>query len=239
MTTTNSLEAETRVQSCAVCGTELIVQKFFFEGREWFTGSKLRCTNCAEQAENLEQECQKRNQAHKQQAAWEHICPVRFRNSDPARIRDQQAMNQIIGWKLGPNGLLALGPTGAGKTRCFYMLLHRLHFKEKRSIIALNSADFSLEVGRLFFIDQVGASGYVKQLCTEDVLYIDDLDKARFTDRTEAAVYHVINSRTEHGKPILASVNSTGDELADLLSENRGFPIVRRLRDYCKGVTFK
>ena len=72
-----------------------------------------------------------------------------------------------------------------------------------------------------------------------DVLYLDDLDKAKFTERIEAEIYHVINSRTENGKPILATVNTQGDALADLMSDNRGWPIVRRLRDYCKPVCFE
>lgn len=119
------------------------------------------------------------------------------------------------------------------------MLLRRLHFKEHKSIIAIGAADFSMECGRLFWQDQGQAAAFIHKLCDVDVLYIDDLDKAKFTERTEAEVYHVVNSRTEHGKPILATVNLKGDALKDMMSESRGWPIVRRLRDYCKAVEFR
>lgn len=229
----------TRTTACAVCGRELTVERCFFDGRELFTAARVRCSDCTAKAEQEFREQNRREQSSSTQAEWERICPPRFQDTDPARIPDQSAMNQIIGWKSVADGLLALGETGSCKTRSFYLLLRRLHFKEKKSIVAINSADLSMEIGRLFYTDQLAASNFIKRLCSVDVLYLDDLDKAKFTERTEAEVYHIINHRTEHRRPIFASVNCTGEELSGLLSDNRGWPIVRRLRDYCKLVCFK
>ncbi len=229
----------TRTTACAVCGKDLTVERCFFDGRELFTAAKVKCRDCAAKAEQERIEQKRRDQTTSTQTEWERICPPRFQDTDPARIPDQSAMNQIIGWKSGADGLLALGETGSCKTRSFYLLLRRLHFREKKTIIAINSADLSMEIGRLFYTDQLAAANFIKRLCSVDVLYLDDLDKAKFTERTEAEVYHIINHRTEQRRPIFASVNCNGDELSGLLSDNRGWPIVRRLRDYCKPVCFK
>jgi DNA replication protein DnaC len=147
-------------------------------------------------------------------------------------------MNEIISWPYGPEGILAHGATGLGKTRCLILRLRTLHFKEHRSIKFIGAADLGLKCGQLFWEDQSKAAWFIEDLIRVDVLMLDDLDKARFTDRTEAELFHVIDARTANGKPILASLNTTGDELAAMLSQHRGLPLVRRLRDYCRAVDF-
>ena len=229
----------TRNTTCAVCGRQITVKRCFLDGREHFTTAKVRCNDCAAKAEAARIAQMRRDQSGIVQTEWERICPPRFRDTDPARIPDQAAMNQIIGWQYGSDGLLALGETGCCKTRSFFMLLRRLHFREKKSIVAINSTDFSMEVSRLFFTDQVAAANFIKRLCSVDIFFCDDLDKAKFSERTETELYHVINTRSEQNRPIFASVNCAGDELSGLLSDNRGWPIIRRLRDYCAPVIFK
>jgi DNA replication protein DnaC len=95
-----------------------------------------------------------------------------------------------------------------------------------------------LKCGQLFWEDQSKAAGFIEELIRVDVLMLDDLDKAKFTERTEAELFEVIDARTAHGRPILASLNAAGDALAAMLPEHRGLPIVRRLRDYCRNVEF-
>ena len=71
-----------------------------------------------------------------------------------------------------------------------------------------------------------------------DVLLLDDLDKARLSDRAEAELFHVV--QYPHGKREAdpGNLNATGEQLVAMMSGHRGLPTVRRLRDYCQGICF-
>lgn len=227
------------MRTCPKCQIEFESEAVLFEGREMFSTVPALCGKCAEQCDRERRERESRFIEAEWARKWEKICPVRFRDTESAKLPDAAAMEAVLSWVYGRDGLLCHGPTGKGKTRCLYLLLHRLHFKQHRSIIALGAADFGLQCGRLFWVDQDGAAAYIQSLIRAEILMIDDLDKARFSERVEAELFHVIDARTANGRPILASLNSTGDELAAMMTEQRGFPIVRRLRDYCRQVLFE
>src|SRR5204862_2180250 len=65
-----------------------------------------------------------------------------------------------------------------------------------------------------------------------EVLFIDDLGKEKFTHRTETELYHLIDTRISFLRPILWTSNARGADLRDLMSENKGQAITRRLAEF-------
>lgn len=227
-----------RIRTCPKCKAQFETEACFLGDQEKFADTPGLCNKCADHYDLEQRERKVRAGELQSQRRWEQICPLGFRNTDPARLPDIAAKNDVLSWQYSGTGLLCHGPTGRGKTRCLYLLLHRLHFGEQRSIIAIGATYFAHECGRRFSENQAEADAYINDLTRVDVLMLDDLDKARFTERTEAELFHVIDARTAQGRPILASVNATGSELAEMMTDHRGWPIVRRLREYCQPVGF-
>jgi len=63
---------------------------------------------------------------------------------------------------------------------------------------------------------------------------IDDIGNARYTDRVEKDLFHVLESRRRFLRPVFVSVNGKGSDLEASLSEHTARPIVNRLRhDVC------
>jgi DNA replication protein DnaC len=64
------------------------------------------------------------------------------------------------------------------------------------------------------------------------VLFIDDIGKEKYTERVESEFYDLVEHRTSHLSPILWTANATGQELEQMMGEDRGVPVVRRLREF-------
>lgn len=174
---------------------------------------------------------------------WVRICPIEFRLPSEAggktRLEVMDAASpgwrRILDWKCGQRGLLVRGATGRCKTRGMWRLLRKV-FDERRKIAVLTSAQFDRQcrdAGGNFTL-----TPWFNQLATVDVLFLDDLGKARWTEGTEAQIFDLIDQRTREGKPILATTNDDGATLAARLSADRGEPLIRRLRDYCDTAVF-
>jgi len=60
--------------------------------------------------------------------------------------------------------------------------------------------------------------------------------------REQAAYYGVFEHRAAHLKPIIATMNTTGDMLLARMTEtgraDRGEPLIRRMREFCEIITF-
>ena len=150
-----------------------------------------------------------------------------------------------MSWKFGERGLLLVGETGTGKTRSAWKLLERLYLSEERSLRALDAAGMQLGVAREWGKPDT-TERWVEKLCAVDVLFLDDLDKVKFTEAAALAIYTIFERRPAHGRPIIATLNQRGDDLTSRLTVNergeqfpgRGAAIVRRMREFCELVEF-
>ena len=61
---------------------------------------------------------------------------------------------------------------------------------------------------------------------------LDDLGKAKLTERAEAELFGLVEHRIANLKPLIVTTNFVGDKLSDKLSEDRATPLVRRLREF-------
>jgi DNA polymerase III delta prime subunit len=167
---------------------------------------------------------------------WQWLCPPLYRETDPARL-PPVPLAEVMAWQYGPQGLLLIGPTGAGKTRAAYLLLRRLLDEdESRRIIAFGCLDFGHEAARRF--REATGETWVAGVARADVVFFDDFGKEPLTERVEAELFGLIEYRTAHHLPILATSNLTGAALEAKASADRGGPMVRRLREFCRVAVF-
>lgn len=172
---------------------------------------------------------------------WAKLCPREYRltteggETDLERLqRDCPKLPEILAWRYGPTGLLLRGTTGRCKTRSLWRVLRRCH-DEHRDIIALTAGQFGRE-----YADAGGnhtLNDWFRRLATVDVLMIDEVGNAAWTDGAEATFFDLVENRGVNGKPLLTATNHDGDTLeTKLRDEVRAKPLIRRLRSYCTSI---
>jgi len=169
--------------------------------------------------------------------SWTFLCPPAYRNTIPEQLPNFAKFEEVQNWQFGPTGLVAVGPPRSGKTRSVFKLLERLHF-EGRKILVLNPTDLKLAITTAWS-DANAAKEWVRQVRHTDVLFLDDIDTVKLTEAMEEALYDVFEFRPTHEKPVIATANQTGRELAARMAANgRGPKIVERMREFCHVVNF-
>jgi DNA replication protein DnaC len=183
-----------------------------------------------------ENERQARETEYRQ--AWERLCPLEYRSTRSEQLPNVQKFEEVQKWQYGAKGLLLTGPTRRGKTRSIWKLLERLHFDERRKILAFTPMDLKLAVATAWR-DNETAEEWISRVRCIGVLFLDDLDTIKFTEAVEETIYDIFEYRTTHGKPVIATVNVTGRALAARMNTNgRGAKIVERIREYCQVINF-
>jgi DNA replication protein DnaC len=102
-------------------------------------------------------------------------------------------------------------------------------------VVWIRAVDLSRASSEIFDGDDAvrnRAREVLKNAIRARVLFIDDLGKERFTDRSELELYNLIESRTSSLRPTLWTTNLRGADLRELMSENRGPTIIRRLAEF-------
>jgi len=171
--------------------------------------------------------------------SWEQTCKYQsYRNTDLAKLppQTQKALPGILSWEYGPRGLLLNGPTGTGKTRCAWLLIKKL-WEAGISIAAFDCADFGHRCIRYFRDGE--AEEWLGRMAKHPLIFFDDFGKMPFTERVEAELFTLIERRMAHSLPCIYTMNMTSDDLMGKASEDRGRPLVRRLRESCRVVTLR
>ena len=181
------------------------------------------------------------------QDRWNEICPPLYRGTDEARLT-KRFLDRVLKWECGPRGLVLVGPTGTGKTRCMYTLLKRLlygKFREPRlnasgatikDIMVLTSNQFGHDCLERFGNHTV--IPWLRKLCNVKVLAIDDFGKETLTERVEAELFNIVEMRIANNLPLIITTNFDGKRLLSKFSADRGEPLLRRLREFCDQVIF-
>lgn len=161
---------------------------------------------------------------------FERVCPPLYRDTDPLKLPcNPEVTKLVLGWVYGPKGLVLHGATGRGKTRLAYLLVRRLVL-DGHSVSAFDPLSFAHRVGETF--GEYQGERFIREQQRVDVLMLDDLGKAKLTERAEAELFGLVEHRIAHFKPLIVTTNFVGDKLSDKLSEDRATPLVRRLREF-------
>lgn len=222
----------TTQDNCRCCGN---VFTFAYE-KNYPTLRPHLCSSCGEQEEARREEERKQDQELERKYKWNELCPAIFQDTDPSRLPCPEKLSEVLAWKYGPTGLVGHGDTGKGKSRCFWELAKR-EFLAGRSVRVFNSmggirftASYSESMGR--------AQEYADKLIYTDLLFLDDPFKLKLTESVEAMLFAVLNERFEAKRPVIATMNDTPTTLAGRMTEDRGMPLIRRLKEFTKAVKF-
>jgi DNA replication protein DnaC len=220
---------------CKVCN-----KPFQTDVTEFTNGKTMQanvCTPCYERRE------EKRPQAvkdEKRKQIWDRMVGPYYFTFDPNRIPQvmQPHLDATFNWHPdSPKGIGFLGKSRTGKSRVLFELGRRL-FIRGQDVYPTSGIEFAEKVA-----SQVGNreefEAYMLRVKNCKILVLDDADKANMTPAVEAAYYGMLEYRRRFQKPVLASVNSNGKAMAAAASDNRGEPIVNRLRDLCEIIELK
>jgi DNA replication protein DnaC len=238
-----TIQQTTKPQLCATCGQQFPAV-FITVQSVGSCFSQVHCPPCQERQKADKDALERSREAEARRRQWAELCPVEFKTveeggeTDPNRLRlEQPRFADALSWRFGKTGLLLFGPSGSCKTRVAWRIVRR-KFEAGRRVMAMKAHGFGIEcVDRR--TSRGGFTDWYRQLVRVPLLFIDDLGKGRFTDDVESHFFGLIDERTENGRPLIITSNSTGNALKERMSADRGEPIIRRLRDYCQTIVFE
>jgi len=159
-----------------------------------------------------------------------------FKNTSREKLPNPEKLDVALRWQYGAKGLLVYGPTGAGKSRIIWEIAKR-EILNGRQIKNLNAYELT-KYPSLLMAGNAEAVNFSDGLVNCDLLILDDVFKAKATERIEELLFSVIDERGAWERPCLVSLNDTGETLKERLSTDRGPALIRRLREHCVSLQF-
>jgi DNA replication protein DnaC len=221
--------------NCKKCGEEFDTSELKMAGKTFF--QRRFCDACSKKNDDDFAELMRMQEVAQREQRWKDICPPLYQktNLDHPGL-SQDAVEAIRDWRDEGNGvgLSIRGTSGRGKTRLAFVLGKRLHMAGM-SVDAITATRLAqLCVDSYDDSDRVknGAREKLRSIRSCRYLILDDLGKQKFTDRAETELYDLIETRTSHLRPTIWTANMSSDEFAQMMSEDRGVPIIRRLSEF-------
>ena len=163
--------------------------------------------------------------------------PVEFRETDEEKLPDKKAWEQVKECEFGKRGLLLVGPTRSGKSRSAFLIVKREMIRHRR--VQWLTAFKLIPWPAMWMSDSAAMVESLKQLAAVDLLLLDDVFKAKLTERVEEALFALLDERANHGRPTIITLNDTGLTLQSRLSDDRGAALIERMREFCRTIVFK
>lgn len=234
---------------CKVCGSPVEVP-FASTGHAALDSAMLKLAgnlvhaDCKrKQAEHERKERTAHNQAEqlaKRMSEWAGVCPPLYQDTDESRL--PAVFKRVMAWVYNPIGLCIGGPTSTCKTRMMFSLCKREFFNSK-AVVAMTHTQFAYSAIHNALAQRDSAEQWMRIITGCDILFIDDLGKARFVTNEgtskhgEELLWHVLEHRWTHKLPCMFTMNATGGELAGKMSRDVANPFLRRLREFCEVIS--
>lgn len=168
---------------------------------------------------------------------FHELCPPLYLETDPTKL-PMVEFEKVMAWEYGPKGLIISGDTGKGKTRCAWLLMKKVILSKNLQfrVKAFDCVSFGRELASRYRAET--AEYWLDELGKIDIVFFDDLGKFKLTERVEAELFGIVEQRCANMKPIIATTNDDGESLVARMTDGRGSPLIRRLREFCDIVTF-
>ena len=216
---------------CAECFSPVTAKSAVINGRK--TDFQFLCDECEAKQEQEWKESAEAQERRESELQFDALCPPLYRMTDPSRI-NQAFVQAVQSWRYSPKGLIFMGQAGTGKTRAAWMLLKRLHFSGYK-VFGLSATEYSKYAADQWHsrVAERNAAEEAMQTCKRcDILLLDDLGKQKFTERAELELFDLLEYRTSKLKPTITTFNADAHQFLNMLSEERGEPILRRLDQF-------
>ena len=175
----------------------------------------IKCPACIEKERALAEE-----QAKAAQESRLSGVPAAFRRTMREKLPHPDKLDMALRWQFGPEGLLLYGPTGCGKSRVAWEIGKR-ELAAGRDFRCVDGFELS-KYPALCMSDSESARKFAESLAHAQILMLDDVFKAKATERVEELLFGVIDERGLVGR----------------LSADRCPALIRRLREYCQTIQF-
>lgn len=224
-------QTASRTRYCCLCSKPVEVKT----GSDQDRALDVKCPDCIEKEQK---ESDKRDQLLRREKLNDslRIVPTVFRKTDRSKLPHPEKLDAALQWKFGPMGLLLYGPTGCGKSRVAWEIAKReiLDGRNVRNLTALELSRYpSMLMG-----DGSEAASFADGIIHSELLILDDVFKAKPTERVEELLFSVIDERGQWERPCIVTLNDTGETLSARLSSDRGPALIRRLREHCLTIQF-
>jgi hypothetical protein len=201
---------------------------------EWVSSFYKNCPSCDAYLRRAEHSMPPRPEQHRLVMQWPLFDCVK-------QLRREH-------WEFGGNvrlpGLLLHGASGTGKTTSAYLALREtLDCWSSRGtpapeVLAVGAVEMGRRISDLSRSGGEELEQYLGDLSCAGLLFIDDLDKARFTPRVESELFDILEYREVEELPVVVTTNLKGRELERLFSRHIGPAIINRLRRTCIPIDF-
>ena len=141
-------------------------------------------------------------------------------------------------------GLLLHGASGSGKTTSAYLAIRESFGcwypadRQMPGVVAVGAVEMGRTISELARSGGDEFQAYLDRLAYCGLLFIDDLDKARFTPRVESELFDLLEFRAVEDRAVVVTTNLKGRELERMFSRHIGPAIVNRLRRICIPIDF-
>ena len=147
-----------------------------------------------------------------------------------------ELFNRVMRWTFQNKGVVMHGPTRKGKSRCAWKLAER-EYLNGREVKVLDST-FGITFAQKYSVSGSAAYEWLEEKNGADLLLLDDVFKIKLTDAAEGALFMIVDYRTQHGKPMIVTMNDTGASLEERMTTDRGPALVARIREFCENINF-
>lgn len=133
----------------------------------------------------------------------------------------------------GGRGLVFIGDTGGGKTRLLCKVAQRVVMSYRMTARIFWPGEFQVAVAERLRSERSFAA-WRRELLAVDFLAIDDLFANQMTERTEGALFDILDDRMRWEKPLGVTTQKNGDDVrGGARDPKRAEAFARRLRESC------